>query len=249
MKSYSGSPVSEPVYKVLRRAYYMESGTFRAEYNPYPGILFFDPVNPSLRSESCEYDLLFEMTKDSMVDTEIFRSFVKSAIYGFRRSAYYKAYKSYLINYLGLNKAQTMGNITADMADLEMHHNFLTIDDIAVMITLHMINTVGRCTTFDIMQILMIEHFANRIPIVILDKTSHDKYHDDIENYIPPNMTFGKWWELLYLYRYGITISIARKVMMFINRFYQKTDPMQLKLRGEVLSFVELNPYKEEESL
>ena len=49
---------------------------------------------------------------------------------------------------LGLDHCQFMSNIDAEMANVEMHHNVLTIYDIAIIITEHVINTVGYISTF-----------------------------------------------------------------------------------------------------
>lgn len=165
----------------------------------------------------------FEQTKDSLVDLERFKQFVDNSIRRFRKSRFYKGYKSYLMC-MGMDRCQILGNIQDHMADIEMHHNFLTIYDISILITTHMINTIGKITSFDLVSLLMQEHRENNIPIVMLSKTVHQVYHDNPEFYIPLSMTFGKWWDLLIKYRYGITYDIATKVVKYINKCQENNE-------------------------
>ena len=221
---------------------YLTPLQYRPEYNQFPEVIQYQNTNPTVCSQESEYDLFFYMTKDTLIDTELFRSFITNAITRFRRSKYYKDYKSYLMS-IGLNRSQTLGNITDDMADLELHNNFLTIYDIAIMITEHVINTVGMISTFDLIQILILAHQNNWIPIVFLDETSHEMFHSDIEAFLPPSMCFGQWWVLLYEFRFGITLDVARKVMLYINRYYKEDDVMMVQLREDILVFAENNEY------
>ena len=102
--------------------------------NPNPMI--FDPSSPNA--------IFFAQTRDTLIDTEIYSRFVYSCENNFRRSRFYKSYKSNIMN-KGLNKDQFMANITSDMADLELHHNFPTLKQATIMIiilsrTQHMVH-------------------------------------------------------------------------------------------------------------
>ena len=56
--------------------------------------------------------------------------------------------------------------------------------------------------------------------------------------------TFGKWWELIYNYRYGITIDIAKKIIMFIQQYLDDNNyQMMIKLRDDLLGFAQYNEY------
>jgi hypothetical protein len=215
----------------------------REEYNPIPGVISYDTdTNPTLHSPTAEYDIPFYLTKDMLMDVDLFRAFIKNCVYRFRRSRYYKQYKAYLMS-LGLDHSQILGNIDDTMANIELHHNIITIFDITLMITEHIINTVGRATTFDVIQCLIEEHHLNNIPIVMLDETSHEKYHDDSESFLPPTMTFGRWWVLLYKYRYGISMDIAKKILRYISKYYNNADVLSIQLRSDILSFASYNEY------
>lgn len=199
--------------------------------------------NPSIYFQNSDVPLSFYYTRESLNDIDKYKAFISNCINRFRSSRTYKGYKSHLMM-MGLNRSQILGNIEDGMAKIEMHHNFLTIYDITILISQHILNTVGRCTSFDIVSLLAQEHKLNNIPIVMLDETSHQLYHSTPDMYIPVSMTFGKWWELLLKYRYGITLDIAYKVIRYINSCNNNNELTQLEfynLRSSILSWGEYN--------
>lgn len=215
----------------------------KEEYNPYPDIISFtDEANIFLHSPNSEFDISFAATKDTLMDVDVFRNFIQNAVNRFRHSRDYKMYKAYLME-LGLCNSAIHGNISSDLCTIEMHHVIINIFDIALMITQHIINTVGCITTFDLVQLLKQEHKANNVPIVMLDETTHEMYHSDIDSYIPPNMVFGCWWNLISNYSRGITIDIAKKIIYYIQKYYNNTDPMVVKMRDDIISFANYNEY------
>ena len=214
------------------------------QYNYFPSIINYDIHNPVVRSPYAANDLYFYQTKDTLMDVDVFRNFLKNAESRFRACKEYKAYKSYLIEQLGINRCQILGNITTEDADVELHHNILGLFDICLLITSHIINTVGIISTFDLVQMLIEEHKANRVGITFLSSTVHQVYTNSYDSYIPPEMTFGKWWELLERYKYGITYDIASKVIKYINR-YKNDIPtsIYLPLNEQILSYASFNEY------
>lgn len=192
------------------------------EYNAYPDIISYDNNNITVRSPYATNDLSFYQTKESLADIDTFRNFLKNAESRFRASREYKAYKAYLIQNIGIDRCQIFGNITTDDAEIELHHNVLGLFDIALLITMHVINTVGFISSFDLIELIIQEHWQNRVGITFLSKTAHQVYTHSIDSYIPPEMTFGKWWELLSAYKYGITYEIANKVINYINKYNDK---------------------------
>ena len=222
--------------------------------NLYPGIFIdYDNNNPILSTPNEPFSIQFEQTNETLeCDAELYSEFLSNAISRFRHSKTYKQYKSHLYN-AGLDRCQVLGNITEEMVGqrgIEMHHNFLTIHDIALMISKHILNTKGYITTYDLVQLLKEEHKANRIPLVMLSKTVHQLYHADQEFVLPADMCVGKWYELLDKYKYGITLDIAYKIIYFLNKSIEldqdKTrypDNQLLDLREQVKSWSEYNEY------
>ena len=197
----------------------------KSDYDVYLAEEFINNTQPisTIVLPRAEYPLMFYQTRDSLADVDRYKSFIDNCVSRFRRSRAYKGYKAYLMC-LGLDRCQINGNISDGMANVEMHHNFLTIFDITILISQHILNTVGRCTTFDIVQLLIQEHRNNNIPIVMLSETAHQLYHSDPDMYIPISMTFGQWWDLLLKYRYGITLDIAYKVVKYIDNCQKNNE-------------------------
>ena len=83
-----------------------------AEYNvglDYD-IISINDNNPCLRSPNATTDLYFYQTKDTLLDPEVYRAFIKNIESRFRRSKEYKTYKAYLMS-IGFDHCQIMGNI------------------------------------------------------------------------------------------------------------------------------------------
>ena len=118
-----------------------------------PDIWQYNDVNPTWQSPNSPFEISFAQTRESLMDIEVFKSFLDNAISRFRHSRTYKHYKAHLME-MGLNRCQFQGNIKSDidqeMATIEMHHNILTIFDVALIITEHMLNVQGATTTFDL---------------------------------------------------------------------------------------------------
>ena len=214
------------------------------QYNEYPDVITFDNKNPVIRSPHSFEDLLFYQTRETLQDVDVFRNFLRNAETRFRASREYKAYKAYLINELGILCCQEFGNITADDATIELHHNVLGLFDICLLITTHTINTVGIISTFDLIQLLIFEHWNNNVGVTFLSKTAHQIYTNDPNGYIPPFMTFGAWWNLLSKYRYGITYDLANKVIKYIKN-HQNDIPISIDIQQqeEILNFAYYNEY------
>lgn len=219
---------------------------YHPEYNQYPDIIMIDEHNPTVRAPKAVLDLMFNQTRDTLADPDTFRSFISKNERLFRSSREYKAYKSYLMDSLGLDRCQILGNVTNEDADIELHHNVLGLYDIVTLIVLHMINTVGCVNSMQVIQIVILEHYKNRVGVTFLSKTAHQIYTADPNGYIPPSQTFGKWWELLAAYKYGITFDIAYKVINYLKK-YQNQMPVSINLeqQEEILSWASYNTYGE----
>lgn len=203
----------------------------------YPSIFLSDPdTNPTLVSPNATYSISFLFDKEQSYDLDEYTKLLDSAIHEFRGSRTYSHYKAYLMNN-GLNRCAFHPYIKNSseedsMATLEMHHCILTIFDIACLIAEHFLNIGQKITEFDISELLRIEHSENRVPVVMLCKTCHQLYHNQYM-YVDPQAVWGKWWELLDRYKFGITRDIAYKLMMYLNN---AIDDMKLKRKHEMAS-------------
>ena len=190
-------------------------------YNPLPGIESYqERMNPILTSPNSNYEISFYQTRESLMDIDRYRSFLKNCESRFRHSVTYSNYKGFLIG-LGMDRCQVHGFIHTDMngVSIEMHHAIITLFDICLMITEHLLNTVGFVTTFDVVQLLKEEHKSNNIPLVMLSKTPHQVYHNDPgQFFIHPKMCFGKWPVLIEKYKLGLTQDVAFKLLYYLKK-------------------------------
>jgi len=209
-------------------------------YNPMPCIdTFEENGNPCIESPRSEYCICFYQTRETLCDPEVYKAFLKNIEYRFRHSSTYTNYKKMLYE-IGLNRCQALGLITSEMASIEMHHAILTLFDIAMIITEHMLNTVGYVTTFDVIEILKEEHKSHNVGLVMLTKTAHQLYHNNKSFYIHPNMVFGNWKKLIEKYKDGLTQDIAFKLLYYLKQSIDKSetdDNGLLDLRDKIKSW------------
>lgn len=213
-------------------------------YNPLPNIETINIYNnPGLYSPSSPYAVMFYETKESMMDADVYRSFLKNVEKRVRSSTAYSNYKGYLMG-LGMDHCQVHGFINSTMADLEMHHCILTLFDIALMITEYYLNTTGYVSTFDVVQTIKDEHKMNNIALVMLTKTPHQLYHNDSTFFIHPDMCIGNWPALLEKYKAGLTQDLAFKILYYIRKAIQvgcTDDAGLLKVRDTILDWSNKN--------
>lgn len=216
--------------------------------NEFPDIFVYNEENPIISSPNSPFVVTFAQTRDSLLDAELYKNFLYSAISRFRTSNFYKHYKAHLL-YMGINRCQCHPNIQTneddEMATIEMHHFVLTIFDIAYIITEHILNTYGKITTFELVELMRKEHEAHRVCTVFLCKTCHQKYHSDPDFYIPLEMGFGDWYLFLEKYNKGISRDIALKIYYLIKKEIVQPDiniestKRLLKIRDNVLNWGE----------
>lgn len=192
--------------------------------------------NPVLYSPNSTYAIGFYQTRDSLVDADTYRIFLKNIESRVRKSIAYKHYKAHLMDN-GLDHCQIHGYINSTMADLEMHHAILTLFDIALMISEHYLNTTGYVSSFDVVQTIINEHKENHIALVMLTKTPHQIYHNDNSFFIHPDMCIGNWPVLIDRYKDGLTQDVSFKLLYYIKRAIEigKTDDAGLlELREKI---------------
>lgn len=201
------------------------------EVASYQGI----QENPTLKSPNSPFELPFYQTKDTLADVELYTRFLKNAIRRFRQSKFYTNYKGFLLS-LGLDRSQVHGNITADMSDIEMHHNILTIFDIAFIICEHILQTRGFICTNELVYLMEIEHKEHHVQVIMLDKTTHQMYHSTKSMFFPPEMCFGDWISFINRYPYGLTPEICDKIIRYLDRSkdFSEDKNIYFRLRSQI---------------
>lgn len=207
----------------------------------------FNRTSPRIVSPNSPFEIEFAQNRDTLLDVETYKKFLDNAISNFRHSATYKNYKAFLMQ-LGLNRCQFHGNIISSeehkMATIEMHHNMLTIFDIAYIMCEHVLNTTGSITTMDLICMLKKEHTEHRVQLVMLSLTPHQLYHNNPDFFIHPKMCFGNWQEFLSRYNKGISTDLAFKILFYLKRAIENKeskDSELLNIRNNILEWSGLN--------
>lgn len=213
-------------------------------YQSMPGIVgYMDNENPTLASPYTPFILQFYQTEDSLNNIEDYRNFLKNVESAFRVSREYKAIKSRLME-SGMTNCQIHGNLNEEMVSIEMHHNMLTLFDLAMIITEHMVRTVGRISSFDVVRLLIQAHVDNEVLLVMLSKTPHQMYHNNSEFFLPFEMCIGEPWKFLEKYKYGITQDIAYKILRYLRQEEKNdgkiNDQGLLNIRESILSWSQM---------
>ena len=206
-----------------------------------PGIVgYMDNDNPTISSPFSPFVIQFYQTPDSLNNIEDYRTFLKNVESAFRTSREYKAIKARLIE-SGMTNCQVHGNLNSEMVDIEMHHNMLTLFDLAMIITEHLIRTTGKASTFDVVRLLIDAHNNNEVLLIMLSKTPHQVYHNNPEFFLPFEMCIGEAWKFLEKYKYGITQDIAYKILRYLRQEEKNNgkinDQGLLNIRNSILSW------------
>lgn len=206
-----------------------------------PGIVgYMDNDNPTISSPFSPFVIQFYQTPDSLNNIEDYRTFLKNVESAFRTSREYKAIKARLIE-SGMTNCQVHGNLNSEMVDIEMHHNMLTLFDLAMIITEHLIRTTGKASTFDVVRLLIDAHNNNEVLLIMLSKTPHQVYHNNPEFFLPFEMCIGEPWKFLEKYKYGITQDIAYKILRYLRQGEKNNgkinDQGLLNIRNSILSW------------
>lgn len=206
-----------------------------------PGIVgYMDNENPTISSPFSPFIIQFYQTPDSLNNIEDYRVFLKNIESAFRVSREYKAIKARLIE-SGMSNCQVHGNLNSEMVTIEMHHNMLTLFDLAMIIAEHMVRTTGRVSSFDVERLLVDAHANNEVLLVMLSKTPHQIYHNNSEFFLPFEMCIGEPWKFLEKYKYGITQDIAYKILRYLRQEEKNdgkiNDQGLLNIRDTILNW------------
>ncbi len=194
-------------------------------------------LNPVISSPDQPTLISFAQTRDTLLDTEIYSRFIYSVENSFRRSRFYKDYKSNIMN-KGLNFDQMMRGINSEMADIEVHHLLPTLNMAAIMICETYLNTTGKVTTFDIIHELEEAHRNNMMSVIMLSSTTHQSYHNDPQAFISLSQCYGDCFAFLEKYKIGLTLDICFKWLLQLKmeeQFGSKSKWVNIPKQREVL--------------
>jgi len=202
--------------------------------------------NPTIDSETAEFELPFYKDAEYFANLDNFVSFIKSVEKLVRTSEYYKRYIAYIRNDIGLNCCQVLSNIQPDEEDnteLEMHHGpILTLFDYAAIITDYLLYTGKKITTFMVADLVLEEHFNNNVQVVMLSKTVHEQVGENVI-FINLKQAFGDLNAFLKKYKNGLHEEQIEKINRYIelSQRYDSFDKNVLELKGFVKNWAKEN--------
>lgn len=140
-----------------------------------PGITYEGGIAKTISSDDTPEVIMMYKPTDYFADLTSYTKFVKSVERMVRHSDDYKAFLNWVKNVLGVNFCQVSSNIVEGDATVEMHHGpIFTLFDYAAIILNDAIMRGDKISTFRIAQRVIEEHFALRVQVVMLAKTSHE---------------------------------------------------------------------------
>lgn len=195
--------------------------------------------NPIVTSPDGDSAIYLSQTRETLLDSEIYLRVLRSAEHAFRRSKFYKDYKCDIMS-KGINMDQRRPAITSDVADIELHHNFITLEFMTIMMAEYLLNTVGFVNSFVLEQMLEEEHRSNRICGIMLSSTEHQAHHNNPADFISIKQCFGCPFEFIDRYISGMTLDISFKLLLHLKQEVQyggSYDANMIRCRDEILSW------------
>ncbi len=193
----------------------------------------------TITSDMVLYDLSFYKRPEWLQDMDNFVKFIKGCEKMVRKHPDYDFFVSDVReNYM--NHCQILGNISSEDAVLEIHHGPLfTLFDICMVVTNSLIKRgYDKISTFTVSKIVMDEHKAGNIQIVVLASTAHQLI-DTGEIFINLNQGIGNIGAFISKYKDGLDDVLIDKINKYIDlsKEYDSTDNSILDLEENMVSW------------
>jgi len=199
--------------------------------------------NPTIDSETSLYTLPFYKDTEYFANLDNFVGFVKAVENMVRTSKYYSRYIAYLKEDIGLNFCQVLSNIKQEDEDakveIEMHHGpILTLFDYICILVDWSLYHDKKISTFSMANLMLEEHFENRVQVVMLSKTVHEEVHER-NVFLNTKHAFGDLNAFIEKYKDGISQEQIDKINNYIKlcEKYDSFDKNTLKLREKIKSW------------
>ncbi len=210
-----------------------------------PGIIFdrIDSPHPRVDSDNATFYLEYDKTEDyfSFFDNEV--AFYKGCEDLVRAHEFIRVtYPRYLKEVVGLDTCQIFPNIKDDdrkRVSIEMHHFPLTLFDICEIVTKDLRAKHDKnITTPKVANIVVEEHRQNHCRIIKVNKSAHQKIHDD-EIYINYAQGFGDTIAFLEKYHLGVDKAMRQKINDYLawSLEHDSTDNGVLQLADVMKSW------------
>ena len=140
-----------------------------------PGIKYEGGIAKTISSDDTPEVIMMYKPSEYFDDITSYNKFVKKVESMVRHSDDYKAFLHWVKDVLGMNFCQVSSNIVEGDATIEMHHGpIFTLYDYVAIILNDSLQRGEKISTFRITDRVIEEHFALRVQVVMLTKTSHE---------------------------------------------------------------------------
>lgn len=136
-----------------------------------------------------------------------------------------------------MSQCQVLGNITRFDATIEAHHGPLfTLFDYCVIVTNYLLSKGEILNTFKVAKVVLDEHFAGNVQIVMLSKTVHQLI-DTGEIFINLNQGIGNVSRFIEKYKAGLDEVYVKKINAYIDlsKKFESNDNGILKLSNKMI--------------
>lgn len=153
------------------------------------------------------------LSTSEFYDPKDLEKFVKNVERMVRYSIEYKEWRKCLRENLGCDHC-FLTNERAEQVTVDLHHHPYTLYDIVEIVLQSRLVKGKPFTTYLIAQLVMELHYQNRVGIVPIVTTLHEKYDNGFLT-IPMNLVFGNWKELEEVY--DVPEDIRHRISAKIN--------------------------------
>jgi len=163
--------------------------------------------NSIFKIDSSSYNL--PMKIDIFESVQKYKYFIKNVEKMVRGSQEYRNWISYLKNELSVDQCMLTHESMSEVS-IEIHHHPISLRNICCIVTDTMMQNKEKFTSFDIAQIVLGLHFANKVGYIPLVKTLHEKFHNGYLK-IPISLVQGEWEYITSNFIVSPEISIVIK--------------------------------------
>lgn len=167
-----------------------------------PGIIYeTENGSKTIDSPNSLYTLEFEKSAEYMSNQQSRNRFITKTKQLIRRNDRYTKYIAKLKTKKKLNRCQILSNLTDKDCSIEMHHGpIFTLHDYCDIMIDHFLSKGWEITTYDIADIILDEHWKDRIQVVMCSTTVHQEIHDR-EIFLNMLQAYGNLHKFLKIYK------------------------------------------------
>ena len=175
-------------------------------------------ITPILDAYNSMYCIPYNKPESYFSNIDSYTAFIKGCETLVRNNDRYSQYINYLKKEVKLDHCQVLKNVTDEDADIEMHHGpVFTLFDYCAIILEYFQFKKWKITTPRVADLVLTEHENNRVQIVMLSSTIHEKVHAR-EIFISMNQAYGNLNAFIKKYEPVISSEYRTKLNRYIDR-------------------------------